>query len=124
MEQHEEAAERKPSPPVIFRLFGVEVRGGGGGVDEEEYEEEEVEGGLFIKKSSSMPNLTSIDPLPVPADGGKRRASDDSELASGQQKRRRRKVQERKKGEQPPFLSVLVSTVHYLFHHLIPFFLL
>nr|AAN63153.1 transcription factor MYBS2 [Oryza sativa Japonica Group] len=45
-----------------------------------------------------MPNLTSIDPLPVPADGGKRRASDDSELASGQQKRRRRKVQERKKG--------------------------
>uniref|UniRef100_A0A0E0BDT5 Uncharacterized protein n=1 Tax=Oryza glumipatula TaxID=40148 RepID=A0A0E0BDT5_9ORYZ len=98
MEQHEEAAERKPSPPVIFRLFGVEVRGGGGGVDEEEYEEEEVEGGLFIKKSSSMPNLTSIDPLPVPADGGKRRASDDSELASGQQKRRRRKVLERKKG--------------------------
>uniref|UniRef100_J3N4X2 Uncharacterized protein n=1 Tax=Oryza brachyantha TaxID=4533 RepID=J3N4X2_ORYBR len=93
MEKQEEVAAAGMRPPVMFRLFGVEVRGG---VDEEEYDDEGVEDG-FLKKSSSMPNLTSIDPL-LPADGGKRRASDDSELASGQQKRRRRKVQERKKG--------------------------
>uniref|UniRef100_A0A0D9XMH4 Uncharacterized protein n=1 Tax=Leersia perrieri TaxID=77586 RepID=A0A0D9XMH4_9ORYZ len=92
MDQQQE--EELKSPPVMFRLFGVDVRGGGG-VDEEEYEEEED--GFPIKKSSSMPNLNSIDPPPADG-GGKRRASDDSELASGQLKRRRRKVQERKKG--------------------------
>ncbi|KAL5230587.1 hypothetical protein ABZP36_029363 [Zizania latifolia] len=52
---------------------------------------------MDLKKSSSMPNIASIDPL-LPAGGGKRYASDDAELASRQLKRRRRKGQERKKG--------------------------
>ncbi|XP_062205610.1 transcription factor MYBS2-like [Phragmites australis] len=86
--------ERSKGPPVSFRLFGMEVRVAG---------EEVVEGdqeGVELRKSTSMPNLTSIDPLPPPGQsaGGKGYASDDAVLASRQQKRRRRKAQERKKG--------------------------
>ncbi|KAG8092568.1 hypothetical protein GUJ93_ZPchr0012g20021 [Zizania palustris] len=95
MERQEEGRKLPERPPVLFRLFGVDVRGGGA---EEEYDEErEKDGVMDLKKSSSMPNLTSIDPL-LPAGGDKQYASDDAELASRQQKRRRRKVQERKKG--------------------------
>jgi len=81
---------------VLFRLFGVEVRGEGAAVAAEEEDE------LFeLKKSSSMPNLAFIDPL-LPAgeaSNDKGYASDDGELASTPQlKRRRRKSHERKKG--------------------------
>jgi len=89
----EEEAGKKA---VLFRLFGVEVRGEEPAVPEEEEDE------LFeLKKSSSTPNLASIDPL-LPAgeaSNDKGYASDDGELASTPQlKRRRRKVHERKKG--------------------------
>ncbi|VAH18153.1 unnamed protein product [Triticum turgidum subsp. durum] len=79
---------------VLFRLFGVEVRGA-----EEEDDAEPME----LKKSTSMPNLAcaSTDPILLPgeASNDKGYASDDGELASTPQlKRRRRKAQERKKG--------------------------
>lgn len=81
---------------VLFRLFGVEVRGEEAAVAEQDEDE------LFeLKKSSSVPNLASIDPL-LPAgeaSNDKGYASDDGELASTPQlKRRRRKTHERKKG--------------------------
>jgi len=80
---------------VIFRLFGVEVHGETAAAEEEDEE-------LFeLKKSSSMPNLASIDPLLLrgEASNDKGYASDDDGLASTPQlKRRRRKAHERKKG--------------------------
>ncbi|GJM91483.1 hypothetical protein PR202_ga07859 [Eleusine coracana subsp. coracana] len=78
-EEQEERA--KAAAPVSFRLFGMDVQ-----IAAE------------MKKSSSMPNLTSINPLLPPGEVGKGYASDDGDLASPQQKRRRRKAQERKKG--------------------------
>lgn len=77
---------------VLFRLFGVEVRGAA--------EEDDAEP-MELKKSTSMPNLASINPIlpPGEASNDKGYASDDGELASTPQlKRRRRKAQERKKG--------------------------
>ncbi|KAI4967270.1 hypothetical protein ZWY2020_029072 [Hordeum vulgare] len=80
---------------VLFRLFGVEVRGR----EEEEDDAEPME----LKKSTSMPNLASIGPIlprgEASASHDKGYASDDGELASTPQlKRRRRKAQERKNG--------------------------
>lgn len=80
---------------VLFRLFGVEVRGA-----EEEDDAEPME----LKKSTSMPNLacaSNSPPLLLPGEAShdKGYASDDGELASTPQlKRCRRKAQERKKG--------------------------
>ena len=89
----EEEAGKKA---VLFRLFGVEVRGEGAAA-----EDDDEELCMELKKSSSMPNLASIDPL-LPAgepSNDKGYASDDGELASTPQlKRRRRKALERKKG--------------------------
>uniref|UniRef100_A0A8R7K082 Transcription factor MYB1R1 n=1 Tax=Triticum urartu TaxID=4572 RepID=A0A8R7K082_TRIUA len=88
----EEEGARKA---VLFRLFGVEVRGA-----EEEDDAEPME----LKKSTSMPNLacaSNSPPLLLPGEAShdKGYASDDGELASTPQlKRRRRKAQERKKG--------------------------
>ncbi|XP_044389271.1 uncharacterized protein [Triticum aestivum] len=78
---------------VLFRLFGVEVRGA-----EEDDDAEPME----LKKSTSMPNLAcaSTDPflLPGEASNDKGYASDDGELApTPHLKRRRRKAQERMK---------------------------
>lgn len=89
----EEGGARKA---VLFRLFGVEVRGA------EEEEEDDAEP-MELKKSTSMPNLASIGPIlprgEASASHDKGYASDDGELASTPQlKRRRRKAQERKKG--------------------------
>uniref|UniRef100_A0ACD5TMB8 Uncharacterized protein n=1 Tax=Avena sativa TaxID=4498 RepID=A0ACD5TMB8_AVESA len=91
----EEAGKKKA---VVFRLFGVEVHGEAPAVAVAEDEEEEP---FELKKSTSMPNLASIDP-PLPlgeASNDKGYASDDEGLASTPQlKRRRRKAHERKKG--------------------------
>ncbi|CAM0956189.1 unnamed protein product [Alopecurus aequalis] len=89
----EEEAGKKA---VLFRLFGVEVRGEEAAVAEEEKEDEPFE----LKKSSSMPNLASIPLLPAgETSNDKGYASDDGDLASTPQlKRRRRKAHERKKG--------------------------
>lgn len=89
----EEQQRREAAAPGSFMLFGTVVRVAG---DEEEDDGEPVE----MKKSSSVPNLTSINPLLLPGEGdaGKAYASDDGDLASPQQKRRRRKAHERKKG--------------------------
>uniref|UniRef100_A0A0A9FNA5 Uncharacterized protein n=1 Tax=Arundo donax TaxID=35708 RepID=A0A0A9FNA5_ARUDO len=92
MERLPEEEERRKAAPVMFRLFGVDVCRGTG---EEEVDKDSGE----LKKSTSMPNLTSAaDPLLSPGEAGKGYAFDDGELASRQQKRRRRKAQERKKG--------------------------
>ncbi|KAK8445441.1 hypothetical protein SEVIR_9G325200v4 [Setaria viridis] len=95
MDRPEEENGRKVAP-VVFRLFGVDVRR----VADEELDD--FGNGFELRKISSMPNLTvnSIDPVlpPGEAGDGKAYASDDLELASRQQKRRRRKAQERKKG--------------------------
>jgi len=83
--------------PVLFKLFGVEVRGAAAAAEEEEDDEQPME----LKKSTSMPNLASINPIlpPGEASNDKGYASDDGDLASSPQlKRRRRKAQERKKG--------------------------
>jgi hypothetical protein len=91
----EEEEGRKQEAPVSFRLFGTDVRVAGA----EEAGETEDELPVEMKKSCSMPNLTSINTLLPLGDGGKGYASDDGNLASPQQKRPRRKAQERKKGE-------------------------
>jgi SHAQKYF class myb-like DNA-binding protein len=91
----EEEEGRKQAARVSFRLFGTDVRVAGEEVAGEMEDELPVE----MKKSSSMPNLTSINTLLPPGAGGKGYASDDGDLASPQQKRRRRMSQERKKGE-------------------------
>jgi SHAQKYF class myb-like DNA-binding protein len=90
----EEEEGRKQEAPVSFRLFGTDVRVAGA----EEAGETEDELPVEMKKSCSMPNLTSINTLLPLGDGGKGYASDDGNLASPQQKRPRRKAQERKKG--------------------------
>uniref|UniRef100_A0ACD5TID3 Uncharacterized protein n=1 Tax=Avena sativa TaxID=4498 RepID=A0ACD5TID3_AVESA len=93
----EEAGKKKA---VVFRLFGVEVHGAAPAVAvaAEDEDEEPFE----LKKSTSMPNLASIDPPLLPlgeASNDKGYASDDDALASTPQlKRRRRKAHERKKG--------------------------
>ncbi|GJN20131.1 hypothetical protein PR202_gb07468 [Eleusine coracana subsp. coracana] len=84
-----EEQEERMKAPVSFRLFGMDVQIAG---------EEEDGVPMEMKKSSSVPNLTSINPLLPPGEVGKGYASDDGDLASPQQKRRRRKAQERKKG--------------------------
>ncbi|XP_047093287.1 transcription factor MYBS2-like [Lolium rigidum] len=89
----EEVAEKKA---VVFRLFGVEVHGEAAAA-----EEEDEEHCMELKKSTSMPNLTSIAPLLLPgeASNDKGYASDDEGHGSTPQlKRRRRKAHERKKG--------------------------
>ncbi|OEL19980.1 Transcription factor DIVARICATA [Dichanthelium oligosanthes] len=99
MDRPEEESERKPAAPVVLRLFGVDVRRvADEGLDKDN--DGDGDGDFMLKKSTSLPNLTSMDLALQPGEAGygKGYASDDLELASRQQKRRRRKVQERKKG--------------------------
>jgi hypothetical protein len=103
----EEVAEKKA---VVFRLFGVEVHGEAAAA-----EEEDEERFMELKKSTSMPNLTSIAPLLLPgeASNDKGYASDDEGHGSTPQlKRRRRKAHERKKGK---LASLFRSQTHGLF---------